>query len=34
LLPEAYQRLKPGEHIAIAIEEELERHGVEKLRLR
>lgn len=34
LLPEAYKRLNPGERIARAIEEEFEKYGVEKLRLR
>jgi orotate phosphoribosyltransferase len=34
LLPEAYRRLNPGETIAKAIEDEFERYGVEKLKLR
>jgi orotate phosphoribosyltransferase len=34
LLPEAYRRLNPGENIAKAIEEEFEKYGVEKLKLR
>jgi hypothetical protein len=34
LLPEAYKRLNPGENIAKAIEEEFERYGIEKLRLK
>ncbi len=33
LLPEAYQRLKPGEQIARAIEEEFAGYGVEKIKL-
>ena len=34
LLPEVYKRLNPGEDIARAIEEEFERYGVEKLKLK
>lgn len=34
LLPEAYKRLNPGEHIADAIEKEFQEYGVEKLSLR
>lgn len=34
LLPKAYKKLNPGEQIAKAIEEEFEKYGVEKLRLR
>ncbi|MEK6968807.1 MAG: hypothetical protein AABW48_00080 [Nanoarchaeota archaeon] len=34
LLPEAYQRLNPGEQVAKAIEEEFEKYGIEKLKLR
>ena len=34
LLPAAYEKLNPGEGIAKAIEEEFERYGVEKLKLR
>ena len=34
LLPEAYKQLSPGAQVARAIEEEFERYGVEKLRLR
>lgn len=34
LLPEAYKRLNPGEHIADAIEKEFREYGVEKLSLR
>lgn len=34
LLPEAYQRLNPGERVAKAIEEEFEKYGVEKLKLK
>src|SRR3989344_2596417 len=34
LLPEAYQRLHPGEQIARAIEEEFEKYGVERIKLR
>lgn len=34
LLPKAYQKLKPGEDIAKAIEREFEEHGVQPLKLR
>jgi orotate phosphoribosyltransferase len=34
LLPEAYKRLKPGDHIGEAIEKEFHKYGVEPLRLR
>lgn len=34
LLPEAYKKLSHGSQVARAIEEEFERYGVEKLRLR